>query len=391
MSLFPDDVRRNPYTSYRQLRQMAPVFHDAGAGFWMLLEYAAVKRALTEHATFSSAVAAGGVARRWLLFLDPPRHSKLRALVARAFAPRGISPLEPRIRQLSKQLLEPLRSREVFDLMAEYAVPLPLLVIAEMLGAPPEDYPRFRAWSDAILSLAHDVSGDPRAAAAVQAAAEVSREMGDYLEPLLEERRMAPRDDLLTRLMTASVDGEKLAFDEILGFFQLLLVAGHETTSNLIANAVITLLEHPGEIERLRADPGLIPSAIEEVLRYRSPVQLVFRRARHDVEVGAQRIPAGAVVLAAVGAANRDPKQFSDPDRFDVTRSPNTHVAFGGGSHFCLGAALARLEARVALSDLLDGLRHMELTTPAWTPREAFHVLGPAALPVRVTKSPSPP
>jgi cytochrome P450 len=208
--------------------------------------------------------------------------------------------------------------------------------------------------------------------------------MRAYLRDLLAERRKAPKDDLLTRLAEAEVDGERLTEDDILGFFQFLLAAGTETTTNLISNAILCLAENPGELARLRAAPERLPSAIEEVLRYRSPIQAVFRETRRDVEVHGQVIPAGKIVLTMIGSANRDPKHFNDPDRFDITRDPNPHIAFGQGIHFCLGAALSRLEARIGLSDLLERAKGFELVSDApWEPRRALIVHGPSRLPIR--------
>jgi cytochrome P450 len=212
----------------------------------------------------------------------------------------------------------------------------------------------------------------------------VTAEMNDYLTDMIGQRRTTPKDDLLTRLIEAEVDGDRLTQQEILGFFQLLLVAGQETTTNLINNAILCLLENPGERTRLRGRMDWLPSAIEEVLRYRSPFQWTPRVTTRDVEMHGQVIPAGKRVLAMIGSANRDPAQFRDPGRFDITRDPNPHIAFGHGIHFCLGAPLSRLEARIALSDLLERVRGFELAgSEPWEPRKALHVHGPVRLPIR--------
>jgi cytochrome P450 len=227
------------------------------------------------------------------------------------------------------------------------------------------------------------VSGDDaeRASAAFAAA---MAEMEPYVAALIAARRRAPADDLLTGLVQATVDGECLTDDEILGFFQILLVAGSETTTNLIDNAMICFLDHPAELARLRAAPHLIPTAIEEVLRYRSPAQAMFRRTHGAITLHGQTIPEGALVLAMIGAANRDPAAFAEPDRFDVGRDPNPHLGFGHGAHFCLGAWLSRLEGRIALADLLERLQDVTLASDGpWEPRKAFHVHGPTRLPVR--------
>jgi cytochrome P450 len=259
-----------------------------------------------------------------------------------------------------------------------------LMVIAEMLGVPVADRSQFTRWSDVMLSLSYVVPGGEHATKASEDFFALKAEMGAYLAGLLDERRIVPKDDLLTKLVEAEVDGQRMTDDEILGFFQLLLIAGSETTTNLLNNAILCLLEHPDQFARLQATPDLMPSTIEEVLRYRSPVQWMFRATRHDVEVRGQRIPAGKLVLPIIGSGNRDPQQFRDAARFDITRDPNPHIAFGHGIHFCLGAPLSRLEARIALPDLLQRLRGLELASrEPWEPRKALHVHGPSHLPIR--------
>jgi cytochrome P450 len=320
----------------------------------------------------------------WFIFFDPPRHTRLRALITRAFTPRSVANLEPRIRELSRQLLDQAIERGEMDLAADFSIPLPMMVIAEMLGIPLADLPRYKRWSDDILKLSYSLFRGADEVRAVGEFRAATAEMRAYLPVLLEPRRAAPKDDLLTRLLEAEVDGERLTEEEILGFFQLLLVGGQETTTNLINNAILCFLENPDELARLRAAPELLPSAIEEVLRYRSPLQWVMRTPRRDVEMHGQVIPAGQVVLVVIGSANRDPKQFPDADRFDITRDPNPHIAFGHGLHFCLGAPLARLEARIALTDLLERAKGLTLASAEpWEPRKALNVYGPARLPVR--------
>jgi cytochrome P450 len=257
------------------------------------------------------------------------------------------------------------------------------MVISEMLGAPLDDLPRFRRWSDAMLGLAHNVFGGEKESPAVAAFKAASVEMKAYVDRLIEGRRAEPRDDLLTRLVEAEVDAERLAAAEILAFFQLLLVAGHETTTNLISNAVLCLVENPDQLARIEADPRLLPAAIEEVLRFRSPVQAVFRKTSCDVSFGERTIPKGKLVLPIIGSANRDPRQFVDAGRFDIARDPNPHVAFGHGIHFCIGAPLARLESRIALTELIERAKDLRLMSPDWEPREAFNVHGPSRLPIR--------
>jgi cytochrome P450 len=385
IDLFSAEMRRNPYPVYDWLRSASPVLHDPRSDFWMVFDYEGVTRALNDLDGFSSRAAPpGGGALDWLVFFDPPRHTKLRALIQRAFTPRSVAALEPRIRELARDLLDRTIERGEMDVAADFAVPLPMMVIAEMLGIPAADRPRFRRWNDVVLDMIYTISGGAEAARAVSVFGAATAEMSAYLTGLLAERRAAPRDDLLTRLAEAEVDGARLTEREILSFFQLLLVAGSETTTNLIDNAILCFLENPDQLARLRAAPDFLPSAIEEVLRYRSPFQTVFRLTRRDVEMHGQVIPAGKLVLAMVGSANRDPQQFRDPGRFDITRSPNPHLGFGHGIHFCLGAPLARLEGRVALADFLERVKGFApVSDQPWEPRPAFHVHGPTRLPIR--------
>lgn len=378
---FSDEIRRDPYPVYDRMRAGSPVLRvpppfDA----WLIFDYEGVKRAMSDHEAFSSEVPAPP---NWFTFFDPPRHTKLRALISRAFTPRSVAGLEPRIRELSRGLLDRAIGRGEMDLAAEFSVPLPMRVIAEMIGIPGEDWPRFKGWSDGILKISYTRSGGEESARAMAEFRATTAEMDVYLADMIERRRAEPTDDLLTRLVEAEVDGERLGREEILGFFQLLIVGGQETTTNLINNAILCLVENPDQFARLRAKPDLLPSAIEEVLRYRSPVQWVMRTPRRDVAMNGRTIPAGALVLPMIGSANRDPAPFRDAGRFDIARDPNPHVAFGHGIHACLGAALSRLEARIALADLLEleGLRRA--SDEPWEPRKALHVHGPSRLPIR--------
>ena len=327
-ALFTDDARRDPFALYHQVRSVAPVFHEPTSDIWMIFDYDGVKQALTDSETFSSKRGPD-----WLIFNDPPRHSKLRALVSQAFTPRSIANLESRIRDLSRELLNASIKNGQMDLAMDFAIPLPLVVIAEMLGIPTEDRSRFRFWNDTLLRMSYTVVGPP-APEIVNEFIATTKEMNTYLTGLLDMRRKSPTDDLLTRLIQAEVDGERLTQDEILGFFQLLLLAGSETTTNLINNAFICFMDHPEQLDRLRHSPDLLPSAIEEVLRYRSPLQWMYRVTTRDAHMHGKVIPAGKLVLIWMGSANRDPKQFADPDRFDIARNPNPHVAFGNGIHF---------------------------------------------------------
>jgi cytochrome P450 len=352
----------------------------------MIFDYEGVKRVLSDYETFSSR---HGPAE-WLAFMDPPRQAKLRALISRAFTPRMVANLEPRIRRLAIDLLEPVMAKGEMDVATDFAGPLPMIVICGMLGIPASNHARFKLWSDIILDMSYTVPGnrDDVAEAAWDAFVTVTNEMDEYLDAQLHQRRGADAPpDLLTSLARAEVDGQRLTRQEILGFFQLLLVAGQETTTNLINNAIICFIDHPDEFARLRSRMALLPSAIEEVLRFRSPVQWMFRLTTRDVDFSGQTIPSGRVVLAMIGSANRDAKVFDQPDRFDIARDPNPHLAFGHGIHFCMGAPLARLEASITLTELLKRVDRFERAgTEPWKPRKALHVHGPTHLPIRFAR-----
>src|SRR5438445_2019055 len=310
MNLFSDEARRNPFPLYDEMRRRSPVFHEPRSDLWMIFDYDGVKRALNDQEAFSSnPMTANHPAPQWIIFMDPPRHTKLRALISKAFTPRVVANLEPRIRELSRQLLDQAIERGAMDLAADFAVPLPMLVIAEMLGVPVADWPRYKRWSDVILKIANTFSRDEEAARTIDEYRAVTAEMRAFLPDLIAQRQGAHQDDLLTRLVEAEVDGERLRQAEILGFVQLLLVGGQETTANLINNAVLCFIDHPDQLARLRAAPDLLPSTIEEVLRYRSPLQWMPRATRRNVELHGQTIPAGNLVLPMIGSANRDPKQ----------------------------------------------------------------------------------
>lgn len=381
--LLADALRRNPYPMYAVMRRTAPVLH-LRKGIWALFDHETVQRALHDPVAFSSQAAPpGGTPLEWLIFMDPPRHTKLRALVTRTFTPRAVAELEPRIELIVHQLLDDVMPAGRFDLVTDFSERLPLLVILELLGMSAEDATLMNRWSDAIIGLGDTIFGGERAARALVTYRAAKEEMLPYLGTLLAQRRAAPRNDLLTRLVQAEVEGEHLTEAEIFGFFQLLLLAGTETTTNLISNSILCLLEHPEQRAALAAEPALLPAAIEEVLRYRTPVQIVFRATAEEVELRGRTIPRHQLVLVMVGSANRDASHFQGAHRFDITRPPQPHVGFGHGAHFCLGAALARLEARVALSALLTrmpALRRAE--RGPWHPCTGVNVHGPRSLPM---------
>ncbi|APR87148.1 putative cytochrome P450 hydroxylase [Minicystis rosea] len=347
---------------YRAMREKRPVFFDPRYRSFCVFRYDDVRTVLTDWERFSAdygAMAPGSALDRIhqgsMNASDPPRHQRLRGLVSRAFTPKSIAEMAPEIARTTHALLDELAPRGACELMEDFAGVLPLLIIADILGIPRADHAHFRRLTLELLETFDTiVSGAPTSNAAQEA-------MEAYFSRIIEERRVDPRDDLTSRLIAAELDGERLDDREILTFMKLLLVAGNSTTSRLVGNAVVTLLEHPGELERLRADPKLVPSAVEEVLRFRPPINTWFRIAAKDVTLGGEAIAARQQVVAFIGSANRDEAYFTDPDRFDITRSPNPHIALSSGIHFCLGASLARLEAQIALQAILERLPDLAL------------------------------
>ncbi|WP_454698743.1 cytochrome P450 [Arthrobacter humicola] len=354
---FAADYSRSfdPFPQYRAMRESSPVFQDEQSGSWHVFRYDDVQRVLSEHATFSSRMGGDDPSETGQLFAaslittDPPRHRQLRSLVTQAFTPKAVDALAPRISALTDELLDGIAPAGAADLIAGLAYPLPVIVIAELMGIPPGDRDRFKQWSDVIVSQTRSGAEDADHHA-------TNVEMTGYFLDLIEQRWRQPGNDLISNLLSAEIDGQKLSVPELLGFCSLLLVAGNETTTNLIGNAVLSFTEVPGTIERLLAEPQLLPQAIEEVLRYRSPVQSMYRVAAADTALGDVQIPAGAPLVAWIGSANRDERHFTEPDEFDIDRGPSRHLAFGQGIHFCLGAPLARLEARIALEATLSRL-----------------------------------
>lgn len=382
MDIFSDDHRRDPYPLYARMRGADGVFKvpppfDA----WMICDYDGVKRVLQDHASFSSRVPAPD---HWFIFEDPPTHTPLRALISNALTQRVTSELEPLVRELSRSLLDQVVHRGDLDLASDFAIPLATNVIAHVMGVPTADWPRFRSWSDTILKISYARGSNDEARAVLGEFATVTSAMNDYVTAVIAERRRSPQDDVLSRLAAAELRGQRLAPEAIVGFFQLLIVAGQETTANLINNAILCLLDHPSQLALLRHNPRLIASAIEETLRYRSPVQWMMRTPRRAVEVGGHTLSPGQLVLAVIGSANRDSQRFVGADAFDITRQPNPHLAFGHGIHFCVGAALARMEARIGLSALLERFPDLERADDQpWEPRRALHVHGPTRLHLR--------
>ena len=372
----------DPFPLYERMRAAAPVFQDDRSGSWHVLRYDDVQRVLSEHATFSSRMGgdspsgSGQLFAASLITTDPPRHRQLRSLVTQAFTPKAVDALAPRIAELTEELLDGIAVRGSADLIRELAYPLPVIVISELMGIPAGDRDRFKHWSDVIVSQTRTgaVNEDHQA---------TNAEMAGYFLALIEQRRSRPGDDLISNLLSAEIEGQKLTVPELLGFCSLLLVAGNETTTNLIGNAVLCFTEVPGTIGRLLQEPELLPAAIEEVLRFRSPVQSMYRVTVADTILGGTPIPAGAPLVAWIGSANRDERQFERAAAFDVDRGQNRHLAFGHGVHFCLGAPLARLEARIALEAVLSRLPGLALAPGAHLERmDSTIVYGLKSLPI---------
>ena len=379
----------DPYPVYRQLRETEPAYQTSftgpGGGMWLITRYADVA------ALFKEAHYSNDMSRiipkdqllplsNALIFRDPPDHTRLRSLVNQAFTAKRVRDLEPRIAAIADELLERVRPQGTMDFVADFATVLPSTVIADLLGVPNEDRAQFQAWSDAIASGSDNHRATPEE---LQAQREGGMAFINYFQRLLDERRRHPQDDFLTGLLNARDVHDRLSEDELLDTCSLILLAGYETTVRLLGNGLFTLLRHPDQLELLRQRPTLLPHAIEEMLRYESPVQqAIMRVTTEPVEIGGRRIEAGQMLSAVIGAANRDPAQFPNPDRFDITREPNRHLAFGFGIHFCLGAPLARAEARVGFARLFEQMPALRLVKPEadWSPNT--RVRGLQSLPV---------
>lgn len=350
----------DPHAAFRRLRAEDPVHWYADGPFWCVTRHADVAEVSRRPRTFSSAHgtqifeiplrltgAKPPIEASSIIQMDPPAHNRHRKLVIGAFSPRMVAALEPRMRALARESVAAIRPGEPFDFVEKIAVPLPMLVIADLLGVPSSDYQKFRRWSDAMIEAGGSGPGPETMATAA--------ELFAYVVAKASERRRSPREDVLSRIALAEIDGVRLSDPEIAMFGMTLLVAGNETTRNLIAGGMRALLEDRAQWEKLAADPSLVPNAVEEMLRFVSPIQSFARRVQHDTELGGKKLRAGEYLVLFYGSANRDEAVFgAGADRFDVTRpDADRHLAFGFGEHFCLGASLARLEARVLFEELI--------------------------------------
>jgi pimeloyl-[acyl-carrier protein] synthase len=382
---FLPEFHADPYPFYRRLREQDPV-HQSPLGFWVLTRYddcVAVLRdqrfGREEFQQMLSAVYGDDTEKpalpRSMLFRDPPDHTRLRALVSKAFTPRTIEVMRDHIQEIVDRLLGRALAQGGMDVIEDLAYPLPVTVICEMLGVPVGDHASIRAWS-ADIARSLDAIGLPSDQSIVDRGRVSRRALADYFRALVPERRANPQPDLLSGLLAAEEQGDKLTEPEVIAMCLLLFIAGHETTVNLIGNGLLALLRHPGQLARVQSDPALVPNAIEELLRYDSPVQRTARIANTDVDLAGHRVAKGTMVVTALGAANRDPAQFAEPDHLDVTRRDIRHISFGYGIHFCLGAPLARVEGQIALGTLLRRAPGLTLAEPSPEWRESSVLRG---------------
>ncbi len=391
---FSADFFDDPYETYRTLRDHAPVYHNARYGFWALSRFDDVAAAHRDWQTFSSAhgvtlhdlLSAEPPPSASIIYLDPPEHERLRNLVSRVFTPRAITALEPMIRQVVRETLDTVRGRTEFDAVADFAAPFPVEVISAMLGVPPADRQAVRLRTDALL---HREPNDP---APTPAGVEAGRGQHLYFLALAADKRRNPGDDLITRLCQAELPGahgpERLTDGEIAGFATLLGAAGSETVTKLIGNGVVLFNRWPAEWAKVVADPGRIPSAAEEILRYWAPSQYQGRFTTEPVTFHGVTIPAGVPVLLLTGAASRDERAYPDPDRFDIDREQDIALGFGYGIHSCLGAALARLESRIAFEELRARYPRYDVDEGGLRRVHMANVAGFSHVPVRVDDRP---
>jgi cytochrome P450 len=385
LEIFARDARPDPYPIYERLRSSSPVHFEESIGIWFLTEYDDAATLLKESrfsADRTQAAQYQSLTRdvpRSLLGLDPPDHTRLRVLVQKAFTPRVVERLKPRIQELVDGLLDQAERRGELELIEDFAYPLPVTVIAEMMGVPVEDRDRFQQWSRVLAASLDPIQPAER----LQQTEPARIALTDFFRDIIERRRREPREDLISALVAAEEQGDVLTEQELLVMCNLLLIAGHETTVNLIGNGTLALLRNPDQLERWRRGDVSDESAVEELLRYDGPVQLTGRVPTEDVELGGCEIKRFQPVIALLGAVNRDPAVFADASRLDLGRQPNQHFAFGRGIHFCLGAPLARLEGQIALGSLVRRFPNLRLTgEPGW--RDQVVLRGLETLPVAV-------
>lgn len=391
--LLDPTVLANPYPLYHRLRSEDPVHWDPFLHAWVVTRYADV---VTVFQKFSAnrtptpaQLEALGLATlkplaqvmvRQMLFLDPPAHGRVRGLASKAFTPRRVEVLRSHIQDITDDLLNTIQSKGEMDVLADLAIPLPAIVTAELLGMPISDWQQLTKWSTDFAQILGNFQHNPDSAAVVIRSLE---EMILYFRALLEDHRTHPRDDLISAFMEAEIDGDRLTEEEIIANTIVTMVGGQETTTNLIGNGILSLLRHPDQFKKLQADPSLTPSAVEELLRFESPSQHTARLAPEDGELGGKKIRKRQAVIVVMGAANRDPERFPDPDRLDICRADNRHLAFAWASHFCFGAPLARIEGQIVFETVLRRMPDLKMGSESVTWRENMGLRGLKALPVR--------
>jgi cytochrome P450 len=390
--LLDPQVLADPYPLHRELRERMPVHWDPYLHSWVVTRYADVVEVLNKFSAdrtpSAERLAALGMHRlapiaevmvRQMLFLDPPDHTRVRALAHAAFTPRRIEHLRERIAAITDELIDAVAQKGEMDVMADLANPLPAIITAEMLGVPTEDHPRLKLWSEAFAEMLGNFQHNPGRTDRVL---QTLTEMTEYFSEAVARARTAPSRGLISALAQANIDGDRLDDDDVIANVIVTMVGGQETTTNLIGNGLLTLLRHPDAMQRLQREPHLMPQAVEELLRYESPSQHTARIAPRDVVLGGQEIKGGSAVIAVMAAANRDPERFAEPDILDLTRPDNRHLAFGWGAHFCFGAPLARMEGAIAFSKLLTRLRDLRLGAPTVQWRPNLGLRGLSSLPV---------
>ena len=394
--LLDPDVLADPYPLYRRLRTESPVHWDPYLHAWVVTRYADVVTVLHRFSAartptpeqldaigLSSLAPVAALMVRQMLFLDAPAHTRIRSLAAQAFTPRRVAELRRHIQEIADTLLDAVVARGRMDVIQDLAAPLPAIVTAEMLGVPTADHLQLKAWSADFAEMLGNFQHNPDRAARVLRSTE---DMLDYFRAAVREQRTRPRPGLVSAMLQADIDGDRFTEDEVIANCIITMIGGQETTTNLIGNGVLALLRHPDELERLRREPALIGLAIEELLRYESPSQHTARLAPEDTVLGGQQIRRRQAVIAVMAAGNRDPERFPDPDRLDLARPDNRHLAFGWAAHFCFGAPLARLEGQIAVSTLLRRLGALRLETSALTWRTNLGLRGLTGLPITFTR-----
>jgi pimeloyl-[acyl-carrier protein] synthase len=390
--LLKPEVLADPYPLYCRLRTEAPVLWDPFLHAWVVTRYCDVTQVLLDFSALRTPtpdqLAQMGLADlspiasvmvKQMLFMDPPAHTRLRGLCSQAFTPRRVDALREHIQDIANQLLDSVLPLGEMDVVADFAAPLPAIVTAELLGVPISDHLQLKRWSADFAEMLGNFQHNPNRTKRVLSSLD---EMTTYFKQAIREQRAHPIEGLVSSLLSAEIDGDRLSEEEIVASLIVTMVGGQETTTNLIGNGILSLLRHRDVMEELRNDPSLISTAVEELLRYESPSQHTARLAPNDIELGGKKIRKRQAVIAVMGAANRDPERFPDPDRLDIRRKDNRHVAFGFGAHFCFGAPLARIEGQIAFATILRRLQNLQLKPGPITWRENLGLRGLIALPV---------